>query len=177
MRRFLTTSDWPALVLAFLTCGSAAACTTRTGAGLEARAPSVELTAAEADVLARELTASAAAFLRGYKEVGGRAGVGPIRLHVDEHQLLGARGSVLLQIQGQLVREGLVVTGWARRAEGLQAELELRVKVDRAERADGRSRLVLYVVELALVDTASGSVEFVSSAQLDKQFYKGWFGR
>ena len=179
MRRFLTTPDLPALVLAFLTCGLVAACTqaTRTSSSPVASDRSLELTPAEADDVAAELATSAAAFLCGYKEVGGRADAGPIRLHVGEQQFIGARGSVLLQIQGQLVREGLVVTGWAKGAEGLQAELELRVKVDRAERADGRSRLVLHVVELALVDTASGSVEFVSSAQLDKQFYKGWFGR
>ena len=179
MRLFQTTPDLPALVLAFLTCGLVAACTqaTRTSSSPVASDRSLELTPAEADAVAAELATSAAAFLCGYKEVGGRADAGPIRLHVGEQQFIGARGSVLLQVQDQLVRSGLVVTEWAKGAEGLQAELELRLEMERFEHADGRATNVVHSVDLILVDTASGSVAFASRAQLDKQFFRGWFGR
>ena len=98
----------------------------------------MDLTADERGALAQALLERSAAFLRLYENGDQRSVSGPIRLRVGDHSTLGDDDLILVQILENLVLSGHVVTSWPRDEEGLEAELELRVSVDRTDFKDGR---------------------------------------
>lgn len=135
----------------------------------------MDLTADERGALAQALLERSAAFLRLYENGGQRAGSGPIRLRVGDHSTLGDDDLILVQILESLVLSGRVVASWPRDEGGPEAELELRVTVDRTDFKDGRVMNSNHTAVLTFIDPASGSVAFAASCELPKQSMKGWF--